>query len=312
MENIKCIFCNSESDKILINENGYTGRKCPTCNLIYISPRPASDVIVDLYGNDNADLDAKYRIKASFSKTLHARHNLRIINKYAGCGKILEIGAGAGYFLNEARKQGFDAYGIELNSIQADYIKDKLNIPCEQSPLNEKTFNNEKFDIIYHCDVISHFYNPIAEFEKIYLRLKENGFLIFETGNLGDVNTGYFKYFPKFFYPEHLFFFSEGNIETLLEQTGFELIKIYRFSILPQLFTEKILLRSVNYFRPDKTPDNSGKSEIDQPAGGTGNNFSQLLKNCYFYMIYLIKYKLGAIMPKKGRPQTIIVIAKKK
>jgi len=248
MENVKCIFCNSESNEILIRENGYVGRKCPTCNLIYTCPRPAPSDIIDLYGHDNANISAKSHIKNSFTKTLYAKHNLKIISNYINRGKILEIGAGAGYFLNEAREQGFDVYGIEFNETQANFIKEELNIPCEQSPLDDNTFDNEKFDLIYHCDVISHFYDPIAEFEKAKLKLKKNGFVVFETGNLGDVDYEYFKYYTKFQYPDHLFFFSDENIKTLLEQTGFELIRIYRFSILPQLIIYKIL----NYIKPKK------------------------------------------------------------
>ena len=127
--------------------------------------------------------------------------NAENIKKYINKGKILEIGAGGGYFLNEARKEGFGVYGLEFNKTQAKFIKDELNIPCERVALNNKTFNNEKFDVIYHCDVISHFYDPIAEFKKMKEKLNENGFVIFETGNLGDVSIPYFRYITKFQYP---------------------------------------------------------------------------------------------------------------
>lgn len=311
MENINCIFCNCESNEILIEENGYSGRKCPNCGLIYVSPRPTFDDIIDLYGHDTANIPATSHIKASFTKTLYARHNLEIIRKYINKGKILEIGSGAGYFLREARKQGFDVFGIELNKIQADFINENLNIPCEQSALSDNTFAGEKFDIIYHCDVISHFYDPIAEFEKARIKLNENGYMIFETGNLGDVNTTFLKYITKFQYPDHLFFFSEKNLRTLLEMTGFKLIKIYRFSIVPFLLFNKALNNFRNYIKPDKKPDNARELNINQSSTEKYEIFKQFILNSYHYVIYLIRYKLGLIMPKKGRPQTIILIAKK-
>lgn len=312
MENIKCIFCNEESNTVIIKENNYFGRKCQNCNLIYINPRPALEEIVDLYGHDNANISAKSHIKNKFTKTLYAKHNLKIINRYIKRGKILEIGAGAGYFLNEARKKYFDVYGIEFNEAQANFINKELNIPCEQSSLNVNSFNDEKFDLIYHCDVISHFYNPLTEFEKIKLKLKENGLVIFETGNIGDVDIKYFKYFTKFQYPDHLFFFSEKNIETLLEKTGFELIKIHRFSILPQLFIIKIIKTLINYTLSIIKVNNTHKSNTNRIAKINENYFKQLLKNIYSYTLYQIRYKLGMIMPKKARPQTMIVIARRK
>jgi len=69
---------------------------------------------------------------------------------------MLEIAEGGGYFLDEAREEGFEVYGIELNSIQADFIKTKLGIPCEKPLLDIPFFDGKRFDIIYHCDVISH------------------------------------------------------------------------------------------------------------------------------------------------------------
>lgn len=312
MENIKCIFCDSESDEIFIKENGYIGRKCQICNLIYISPRPGLDEMIDIYGHDNAHISAQSHVEASSSKFLYAKHNLKILNKYAQDGKILEIGAGGGYFLNEARKQGFDVYGIELNKIQANFIKEKLNIPCEESALSDNTFHDKKFDIIYHCDVISHFYDPIGEFKKSNLKLKRNGLVIFETGNLGDVKKEYLKYITKFQYPDHLFFFSEQNIKKLLEQTGFELLKIYKYSILPQLFINKILRKIINYIKPSRTFDNSNSQNINKKLGNKENKYKELLINIHSYIFYIIRYKLGLIIPKKKRPQTIIIIGRKK
>ena len=317
MENIKCIFCDLESNEILIKENGYLGRKCSSCDLIYISPRPTLNDIVDLYGHDDANISAASHIEASFIKTLYNKHNLKIIKKYINKGKILEIGAGGGYFLNEARKEGFGVYGLEFNKTQAKFIKDELNIPCERVALNNKTFNNEKFDVIYHCDVISHFYDPIAEFKKMKEKLNENGFVIFETGNLGDVSIPYFKYITKFQYPDHLFFFSEKNINILLDQTGFKLIKIYKFSIIPQLIIDKSLRKLFGFINKNKEKNKPQtnylqKSNKNQLTNGRKSSFKKLLKNIISHIQFLIRYKLGSIVPKKGRPQTIIIIAKKK
>ena len=40
-------------------------------------------------------------------------------------------------------------------------------------------------------------------------------------------------------------------------------------------------------------------------------SFKQLIKNAYTYIFYLIRYKIGYVIPKKGRPQTVIFIARK-
>ncbi|MEH6535817.1 MAG: class I SAM-dependent methyltransferase [Psychroserpens sp.] len=316
MEYIKCIFCHSEANDVVIEENGYTGVQCRTCNLIYINPRPKFDDIVDLYGHDNAHASAESHIDFLYAKTLYTKHTLQIIKKYAE-GALLEIGAGAGYFLKEAQRQKFEVYAIEFNKIQADFILEKHRIPCELTALNENTFGTKKFDVIYHCDVLSHFYSPIMEFGRMYNKLNPEGYVVFETGNLGDVNKSYFKYYPKFQYPDHLFFFNESNIKALLNESGFELIKMYRYSILPQLFLKKVLLKLTNIIKPRKIKsiDIKKKDLVQYIIYFYSKLFFAIrnkLKNVYAYLFYLIRYKLGSIMLKKGVPQTMIIVARKK
>jgi len=65
MVDIQCIFCNSGSDKIVIEENGYSGRKCPKCGLIFISPRPTFTDILNLYSHDQAQVSAEISVADS-------------------------------------------------------------------------------------------------------------------------------------------------------------------------------------------------------------------------------------------------------
>jgi 2-polyprenyl-3-methyl-5-hydroxy-6-metoxy-1,4-benzoquinol methylase len=321
MESIKCIFCEKESDRTAIEENGYTGRKCSQCGLIYVSPRPSLEEIVDLYARDSAHKPAAAHISAEIPQRIHARHNLRIVTSFATKGALLEIGPGAGYFLDEARKLGFDPYGIELNHTLARFIRDGLNIPCEDSPLTSSAFQGKAFDVVYHCDVISHFFEPILEFRKMNDVMKENGVLVFETGNLAEVDRKYFKYFQRFQYPYHLFFFGTDNLLDLLERSGFELLRIYRYSILPQLMVRKALVgmrgflfkRGKRYSAERSREENRSRdlsrsvrkhSRARKPAGFAWRSLS--------YLLHLLRYRIGYIAPKASRPQTVILVARKR
>jgi 2-polyprenyl-3-methyl-5-hydroxy-6-metoxy-1,4-benzoquinol methylase len=68
-----------------------------------------------------------------------------------------------------------------------------MGIPTCGRPLAE-TYPGMKFDIISHCDVLSHFTDPVAEFKMMLDRLNPGGLLIFETGNFGDVNPSYYHF----------------------------------------------------------------------------------------------------------------------
>ncbi len=307
MEEINCIFCNIHSDLVVIEENGFKGKKCPSCGLIYISPRPCSEEMLIRYCDDpdHSYTNADSQLGFGMSKKLQAKHTLKIIKKYIKKGSMLELGAGAGYFLAEAKKHGFKVYAIELNKIESRFITNKLRICCENSPLNEQSFNGKKFDIIYHCDVLSHFHDPIDQFKKINNKLEKNGIMVFETGNIADVDMAYYKYCPSFDYPDHLYFFGESTIQKLLETNGFELVKIYRHSIMLPMFIEKKLWKMRNSLKGTRNISHM-VSDVDK------FNIKRLVRSIYRFWRALLIYKLGSLLVREGHLQTVIVVAKKK
>jgi len=242
MESIPCIFCNVDDSFPVIHENGYTGRKCRRCGLIYISPRPSREEIRNLYADDGAVTSSQCQFADESYKRLHARLTVKILHRYASGGKLLEIGPGSGLFMDQARADGFTPCGVEPNLIQAKYIRNRLELPCESRQLSD-AYPSELFDVIYHCDVISHMYDPCTEFRTMRERLKPDGVLIFETGNMGDVRPDRLALVPQFQYPDHLFFFSTRNLESLLLLSGFYTVRQFRFSTVPDLLFRKAASR---------------------------------------------------------------------
>ena len=295
VEAISCIFCGPDDSFPAIQENGFTGRKCRRCGLIYVSPRPSRDEVANLSGHNHAHISAGAHLAAEHYKRLHARHTVRILRRYATAGQLLEIGPGAGFFLEEARAAGFVPHGIELNPAQLEFIRGR-GIPCVADAVAE-AFPGQSFDVIYHCDVISHLHDPIAEFRAMRGRLCERGLLVFETGNFGDVSTDRLALVPQFQYPDHLFFFSSDNISKLLSLSGFELLEACRYSLDADLLRWRLaaLLRGRH--------DGGAGSEPEPVA-----RQSALKARIAFFA----RYRMGALFPRHNHHQTVIVVARKK
>ena len=296
-----CIFCGESPGNMVITENGYCGDKCSKCELIYISPHPTNEEVVNLYEFDKGL--ASSHLLSYIGRIPKAKYHLGIIKKFISNGSLLEIGVGSGTFLSEAQKQGFEVYGIELNVIQADFVKNQLDIPCEDVPLYASSFGGRQFDIVYHCDVLSHFNNPISEFIKIHSRLKKGGFLIFQTGNIGEIDRKYYKWFSSFQYPHHLYFFSQNSLKLLLKKSGFEYLSSFNFSLLAKLALDKIVMRLL------KQRINNGISSSGYSHNST--LFSKIVTTVFYSIDFLLSYKIGSLLPKQGKPQTIIVVAQK-
>ena len=329
-----CIFCDHPAgdDAVVIEENGFEGKQCADCGLVYTSPRPSPDEVFDLYGHDEAGIPAQNHIRAAYVKRLYANHYLDLIGPHISSGNLLEVGAGAGFFLDEARRRGFTPHALEFNPDQAEFMRKQMDIPCEQAALSDKTFADVDFDLVYHCDVISHFFDPVEEMKRTADRTRDGGWLVFETGNLGDVDHRHYKWFSRFQYPDHLFFFSTENIENMLDDAGYELVNIHRYSILPQLKFIKwtMGLRNGLNRMPARTTSVPVRETAPAPVPDLGGGLIALHANTQgekvprrrpstpslksklaAWMHYGLRYKVGASVVKDDEPQTMLVIARK-
>jgi len=307
---INCIFCGKGSEGIAWEENGFTGRRCE-CGLLYVSPRPSLQEMIDRYNSKEENLRASARIQSEFFNRLNSRHRFKLLRKYRTKGRLLEIGPGGGYFLDELRSEGFEPFGVELNLFQAKFIKEEFEVSVETTPFSEHSFNGIPFDVICHFDVVSHFYDPIAEFKTYNNRLKDGGILFFEPGNGGDLSQRWLKFIGGLQYPQHLFLFSKKNIEELCARTGFQIIKMYQYSIYHQLLILKWfqLLRAGmrRFICKESTKTLSGGLQEIPEINSWWKNLP--LKGVVF-LNFFIRYRIGRFLPRFG-PQTIIYIAKK-
>jgi hypothetical protein len=130
--------------------------------------------------------------------------------------------------------------------------------------------------------------------------LTSRGVLIFETGNMGDVRQDRLAMVSQFQYPDHLFFFSTRNIESLLQLSGFDPVRQLRFSIVPEM----LLRKAVSRFKCRRNG-----SEATTTRGTDSASFSSLVRA---RVAMFTRYRLGAYFPMRDHHQTIITVAKLK
>jgi len=95
---------------------------------------------------------------------------LRSIFKNGFIGKkLLEVGSAAGFFLDEARKEGFSVQGLELSEREVEYSKLALGLDVEKKSILDLPvdyFKNQ-LDVIVAFFVLEH----ISELESLWERL---------------------------------------------------------------------------------------------------------------------------------------------
>lgn len=141
------------------------------------------------------------------------------ILRHLGAFRLLDVGCANGGWVKATNDLGIDSEGLELNPDMADWAKFATGRPIHTS---WSTITGG-FDMITYHDVIEHVEDPIKEVTHVKKYLKPGGTLVLDTPDVEDprfktdgMNWRHMK--PQ----EHLFFFSEKDLRTILFSTGFE------------------------------------------------------------------------------------------
>ena len=170
------------------------------------------------------------------------------------------------------------------------------------------------FDLIYQCDVLNHIPDPLAELSLMQTKLKEDRFLVLETGNTEEVRNHYFHWYPSFRYPEHWYFFAGKSLNPPLARIGFESFSLQRCSLPYMLLGEKIQYAwrdslSSSKALPVRMPlVQTGKAKLT--PGKAARKFFR--KNFHSTVDYLHPYRLGSRLSptRRDQSQTLIVAAR--
>ena len=194
---VACICCGSlKFSPVCLREDNTLVVRCQECYLEFVNPLPTIEAMQGNYqkemiGNEadsglhsNYILERQKRIK-SFSKLYNSRLSL-IESLYPSKGDLLDIGCGAGFFLNSAKERGWNCHGLEILPEYIKYAKENFaleNIRFESldEPL---TYDENTFDVITLWDLIEHLRNPLKSLKQINRVMKPGGLLVIWTPNV--------------------------------------------------------------------------------------------------------------------------------
>ena len=191
--------------------------QCQTCGLYYANPRPTQAELMNLYA---AVEDTTYLEEQEGRRLTFARHLRQLEKSHRPPGRLLDIGAYTGVFVEIAAQSGWEAWGLEPSHWGAAHGRSRgLNLV--EGDLSTATFEPATFDVITLWDVIEHMADPQAELRKIHTLLRPGGLVVVHTMDIESLTARLMG--PKWFWlmEMHLFFFSKRTLAALLTKTGF-------------------------------------------------------------------------------------------
>ncbi len=224
-----CPCCNSNDIKRnFVSYNKIKYSICNNCNSSYQNPRVKInyadlnwETLKDPDGNiRNLKNEKDFKIKNWYGDTIS------YLNNNSG-GKILDIGAGLGFFLSALDTLKWEKYALETSNYCINYIeKNFKDINIFQGSINNHTFEYDAFDVVFFYHVFEHLENPLIAIDEIYKLLKKDGLLIIGTPNNSSLCSLIFKKNFRLLGPEHNFIITSKQLRKILIEKNFNIIKL--------------------------------------------------------------------------------------
>lgn len=257
-----CPVCKSEElvdafdcpDNFLSKEV-FSLQKCSRCNVLLTNPRPEENSIVKYYKSDSYishSNESNSFVNTIYKKvrSITLKRKLKMLERFAFKGKLLDYGCGTGHFLSAASQHGWNVRGIEpddtartqIASNLQDYIAPALN-----------KLDDKDFDVITLFHVLEHVHSLEATLKDLISRLNRNGVLFLALPNYQSADAKkYQTHWAGYDVPRHLYHFDQKSIFQLSRNYGLNIVSTIPMkfdSYYVSMLSEKYMGNSSHFLR---------------------------------------------------------------
>jgi SAM-dependent methyltransferase len=221
--------------------DGYEIIQCPLCGLISRRDLPSEQELAVIYNDGYFGLDPEVSRPEDYldylaDEELHrtsAQRRLRWLRRTLPTGgRVLDVGAAAGFFVDEAGRAGWRARGVDVAAGMTRWGREHLGVDLDAGAFATMDVTGGPFDAITMWDYIEHSLDPRADVDKASCLLSPGGVLALSTGDIASAfarlsGSRWHLLTPK----HHNFYFSARTIRGLLYSVGLEVEAVKRMSV---------------------------------------------------------------------------------
>lgn len=223
-EKIACNLCESREKAVIASRdrwlNPLTNVICTQCGLIRVDPMP-TDAELERYYTDHYRLHYQSTLEPT-PKTIErgtrsAKGRLSHLSQLIKPGgRVLDIGAGGGEFLAEAKRLGFEVEGVEPSMGFARYAERTYDVKVHVAPLMKIDFADRKFDLIHSFHVFEHLRDPLASMKLVHALLVPGGYFYIAVPDMAENRTP-----TGMFHFAHVHGFTFETLRMMAAKAGF-------------------------------------------------------------------------------------------
>lgn len=212
---------------------------------MFVSPLPSPEVVQATY------LDPEYHGDVAASEArmrAEARARAQVMAE-RGCTRVLEVGCGAGFFVEALLERGIDAEGVDPGP-QAQRAAAR-GLPIFPIWLEDHQ-PRAPYDGVAMFELLEHLPDPVQALQRCHRFMKPGATLALSTPSASGLPARALgRRFPMLCPPNHLEVFSRRGVSVLLERGGFRPFRWISFSNLDHAALQRSFQR---FFLGSSTP----------------------------------------------------------
>lgn len=235
LEQPACPMCGSRRALPRYKFKPYSVVRCEDCRFHFLSPRLTERSMLQTYESEEYFGTGAFGYDTDYSEQEHAlrltyRRLLRQLHRRSLTGgRLLEVGCGYGYLLDEARSFYSVVAGTEYSPMASEFASAHGSAVyrggVEAVPIGRP------FDTIIASHVIEHIYSPSDFLQQLKNHLAPGGAVILAAPNMSSV----LRYlmgskWPSFKIPEHIHYFDKASLEALMRRSGLKHVETLPFT----------------------------------------------------------------------------------
>jgi SAM-dependent methyltransferase len=199
--------------------------RCSTCGLVRSDPAAEPGLLKELYERSSFDYgDQVPSLRRTYRRYLD-QLNLHGVRK----GRLLEIGCGNGFFLEEALAAGFATVaGVEPSRSAIAQANERVRSEIAPDVMRPGLFRAAEFDVICLFQVLDHLPDPGQVVDECHRVLKPGGLMLCLNHNVEALSARILGSLSPIVDVEHTFLYSPRTIARLLGQHGFTVRRVGR------------------------------------------------------------------------------------
>ena len=222
LEKRKCPLCFNASKNYLFQKRGGHYVRCKKCYLVHLDPVFKDKDLKNYYKNLHSAQSKVTKNESKFYRKIYT-NGLKLVSLFKKKGTILDIGCSSGFFLDIAKKNKWQTFGIELNKKESKIAKIKHNV----FENNLEELKRRKFDVITMWDVIEHIKDGNKCMQEMRKKLKKNGLIFFQTPNVNSLAARIIQEKCNLFDGiEHVNLYDFNTMKLLAKKNNFKILRM--------------------------------------------------------------------------------------